>query len=401
MNEWYALWSVWEYLTQDVAVIGGLQSPMLSWIGVIGILSLCCWHSVRLFQGVWRIRQAVSRIQSKISAILLARQQQSTEWCAVPGLMKKRARSEGSSEARRDLDDLQTLDHVMHSEKAFTAEWLSYRKTFVIEQPAWFLEPAVYSQKSAAEFFSFDALTTGYLNVGFYRQLPSFLTGMGLMFTFLAILIGLGKLHATGSQIEGIQGLINGLSGKFVTSIVGLACANAFTVLETSLWHCVANQHRTCISRLDEIFPQRTINQPSQVSAAPTNYPTTLGSPALHNTTSQLVEGMHQRLGAAVTALTKVSDSLTAISAAQGAQKGIDLPGEIGHEVQRAMKSVIHPLVEVIQDLTRTIKGQSFSTQLSKSDMEAMFQDLKTHRTATLKTPVHSTKEHDSNKLVS
>jgi len=62
------------------------------------------------------------------------------------------------------------------------------------------------------------------------------MTGMGLMFTLLAILIGRSELHANGSEIDGIQELINGLSGKFVTSIVGLACANAFTLLEHSLW---------------------------------------------------------------------------------------------------------------------------------------------------------------------
>jgi hypothetical protein len=110
---------------------------------------------------------------------------------------------------------------------------------------------------------------------------------------------------------------------------------------------------------------------------------------------------MHQRLGAAVTALNKVSESLTALNAAQVGQKGIDLPGEIGHEVQRAMKSVVHPLLEVIQDLNRTVKRQSMSVQLSKSDMEAMFHDLKTHWPATLKNAVHSTKGSDSNKLVS
>ena len=93
------------------------------------------------------------------------------------------------------------------------------------------------------------------------------MTGMGLMFTFLAILIGLGKLHANGTEIDGIQGLINGLSGKFVTSIVGLACANAFTLLEHSLWHRLDNRHRECISLLDEMFPQKTAEQHTQASS--------------------------------------------------------------------------------------------------------------------------------------
>ena len=38
----------WEWLTRDVTVVGGLQSPMLSWLGAAGILTLCLWHSALL-----------------------------------------------------------------------------------------------------------------------------------------------------------------------------------------------------------------------------------------------------------------------------------------------------------------------------------------------------------------
>lgn len=105
------------------------------------------------------------------------------------------------------------------------------------------------------------------------------MTGMGLMFTFLAILIGLSKLHANGSEIDGIQGLINGLSGKFVTSIVGLACANAFTLLEHSFWHRLDNRHRECISLLDAMFPQRATDQHSQGAPSPNESSTAIVTP--------------------------------------------------------------------------------------------------------------------------
>ncbi len=376
---WTAANDLWEVLTQDLALVGGLYSPLLSWIGMAGILAMCGWHGAVLLHGAWQIRQALRRVQSQVSRLLIARRQWSQEWIVTSTPVGKRPRPGESQEARRDLDDLHVLDRTMRAESAFAADWISYRKTFAIEQPAWFLEPTVSAQKSAAEFFSFDTSMAEYLNVGFYRQLPSFLTGIGLMFTFLAILIGLSKLHANGSQIEGIPGLINGLSGKFVTSIAGLVCANAFTLLETSVWSRLGSRHRRCLALLDEVFPQTVVDRHAQLSAIPTGY----GAPIVGHTRSdegkQLAEVVHHRLGTAVTALTKVSESLTALSATQRASTVDDLPGEIGHEVQQALKRVVQPLVDAIQDLNRTVKGHEGPVQLSKSEIETIFHELKTH----------------------
>lgn len=36
---------LWLVLSQDVALVGGIQSPMVSWIGAAGILALCLWQS--------------------------------------------------------------------------------------------------------------------------------------------------------------------------------------------------------------------------------------------------------------------------------------------------------------------------------------------------------------------
>lgn len=379
---WTVANDLWEFFTQDLAIVGDLHSPMLSWIGMAGILAMCGWHGTVLLHGVWRIRQVLSRVQSRVSSLLLARRQLSEEWIVMSTVTTKRPRPEDSHATRRDLDDLHALDRVMRSDPAFAADWLSYRKTFAIEQPAWFLEPTVVAQKSAAEFFSFDACMAQYLNVGFYRQLPSFLTGIGLLFTFLAILIGLSKLHANGSQIEGIQGLINGLSGKFVTSVAGLACANAFSILETSVWYRLGNQHRRCLSLLDAIFPQRVVDQHAQASVVSTGHVTTVASPTRNESDKQLAEVVHQRLGTAVGALTKATESLTALSAIPRGTIGEDLPGEIGHEVQQALKRAVQPLVDAIQDLNRTMKEQALPVQLSKSEMETIFQELKMQGTA-------------------
>lgn len=383
MNEWDSVTALWEWLTRDVTVVGGLQSPMLSWLGAAGILTLCLWHSALLIRGLLQIQRTLSRFRSSVSSLVLARRQVSKDWLVIPTLAKRRARLDESPETRRDLDDLQALDRAVRSEPAFERDWLSYRKTLAVEQSAWFLEPTVHSQRSASDFFSFESLCAAHLNVRFYRQLPAFMTGMGLMFTFLAILIGLSKLHANGSEIVGIQGLINGLSGKFVTSIVGLACANAFTLLENSLWHRLDNGHRECISLLDEMFPQKAADQSAQVASSPNGSTTTIVAPVRNDAAHQLVEVVQQRLGSTVAALNSASQALTVLTSKHSPMKLDDLPGEIGREVQRSLRPLMNPLLEAIHDLNRSMKEQCSPVQLSQSEIETMFQKLRNNTTAT------------------
>ena len=383
MDEVDSFTALWEWLTRDVTIAGGLQSPILSWIGGAGILTLCLWHSAGLIRGWLQIQGTLTRFHSSVTPLALARQQVSKDWLVIPALEKRRARLDVSPETRRDLDDLHTLDRAVRSEQVFVRDWLSYRKTFAVEQSAWFLEPTVHSQRSASDFFSFDSLCATQLNIRFYRQLPAFLTGMGLMFTFLAILIGLSKLHATGSEIDGIEGLINGLSGKFVTSIVGLACANAFTLLEHSLWHRLENRHRECISLLDDMFPQKAADQHAQVSPSPNGSPAAIVTPIRNDTAHQLVEAVQQRLGSTAAALNSAAQALTALHSKQAPTKLDDLPGEIGHEVQRALRPMINPLLEAIQNLNRLIKEKVSPVQLSQAEIEAMLQDLRSATAAT------------------
>ncbi|MGE3977645.1 MAG: hypothetical protein AB7F94_08640 [Nitrospira sp.] len=398
MEELDSLGALWQLLTRDVAIVGGLQSPLLSWIGAAAIFTLCLWHSAVLIRGLVHIQQTLSRFQSSVSPLVLARRQVSKDWLVIPALAKRRANLAESPETRRDVDDLETLDRAVRSEQDFARDWLSYRKTLAVEQSAWFLEPTVHSRRSASEFFSFESLCAAHLNVRFYRQLPAFMTGMGLMFTFLAILIGLSKLHANGSEIDGIQGLINGLSGKFVTSIVGLACANTFTLLEHSLWHRLDNRHRECVALLDEMFPQKTADQSVQVSSSQNGPPATIVAPVRNDTAHQLVEVVQQRLGSTVAALNSVAQALTALHAKHSPRKLDDLSKEIGHEVQRALRPMMNPLLEAIHDLNRSIKEQRSPVQLSQSEIETMFQEIRNSATATTEQVRPAKKDHNPGK---
>lgn len=365
----------WRFLTQDVPLAGGLQSPMLSWLGAAGILGLCLWHSLILIRGVLLLRRAFTRIRTGVALLVGARLQSSQDWIVMPSLAKRPALR---AEERRDLDDLQQLDRLMRAEPVVAGEWLSYRKTLAIEQVSWFTEPRIYAQRGAAEVFSFDSVCTNHLNVRFYQQLPSFMTGIGLMFTFLAILIGLSKLHATGSHIDGMQGLINGLAGKFVTSIVGLACSNAFMLLEKSLWYRLARHHRLAVALLDEMFPQKVLDQSVPGGHARADRTPALSSTLPSDPAHQLVQTVQQQLQSTVAALTTVSQSLAALKTTHPlAPRDEALAADIGHEMQRALRPLLDPLLVVIRDLSHSVNRP---VQLSDAERDSLFDRLREHR---------------------
>lgn len=373
MSHWDWLGASYALLSRDMALVGGFQSPLLSWLGAGGILFLCLWHSIFLLLGTWQIRQALARLHPAVARLASARRHASHEWILLAHASTKQRQLAQAQGARRDLDDLQELDRVMRAEQAFAGDWLSYRKTFVVEQPAWFIEPTVSTERSAAEHFSFASLCATRLNVRFYQQLPSFLTGVGLMFTFLAILIGLSKLHANGSQIEGIHGLINGLAGKFVTSVVGLACANGFLILERSLSHRLAQQHRHVVALLDEMFPRRVTDRNHNLSQIA---PTSVGGSFRTDSAAQLVEAMHQRLGPIASALTSASQSLATLGGTQGRLQPEQLASEIGAEVRRALKPSLDSLLESIRELAHSIDNQRHPPSYSHAQTDTMLDRL-------------------------
>ncbi len=373
MSDWSWLGASWDLLGRDMALIGGFQSPLLSWIGAVGILLLCLWHSAFLIHGTLQIRQVFARLHPAVARLASARHHASHEWILLAHASKTQRQRAQTQGARRDLDDLQELDRIMRTEQTVADDWLSYRKTFAVEQPAWFIEPTVSTERSAAEHFSFASLCATRLNVRFYQQLPAFLTGVGLMFTFLAILIGLSKLHANGSQIEGIQGLINGLAGKFVTSVVGLACANSFMLLEKSLWYRLAKHHRRLVSLLDAMFPRKVQDRSHHLSQHP---PVSINGPVQNDSAHQLVETVHHRLGSTVSALTSISQSLATLGNTQSQLKPERLAADIGIEVRRALTPLLDPLLESIRDLTHSIDTQHHPAPPSHAETDKMLDRL-------------------------
>jgi hypothetical protein len=349
---------IWDFLSQDVAIWDGFHSPMLSWLGSFGILLFFFWHVVRLVSGVAVVQRCYGRLWPTLHKLATGRKTVGQEWLSIQALAEsQQARQTLPRPSRIDLDDVQALDAAMRREPLMEQAWFHYRKTFVIERTAWFIEPRVFSTRAAAEFFTHDVLASR-VNVPFYNQLPSLITGLGLLLTFLAILIGLSKLHADGSQIVGIQGLINGLAGKFLTSIVGLICANVFVLIEKSLFHRFARTQQQFLAILDELFPRKTMEQMLE-NFNPAGKPTAAGVPAPVSgpADSQLATTVGERLNASLTALTTAMQTLTARGNGESHPTYERLAEDLAHAIKREMATPIHELNQAIQELTRSVAG--------------------------------------------
>lgn len=86
--------------------------------------------------------------------------------------------------------------------------------------------------KPAADVVTADDAWEGY-GAAFFRAVPGVLTSIGLLGTFVALLLGLNGLTMTAAgTVEGLPNLIQNLSGKFLTSICALGLSVVFLVVD-------------------------------------------------------------------------------------------------------------------------------------------------------------------------
>lgn len=110
-----------------------------------------------------------------------------------------------------------------------------------------------YSTQTAHEFFNEENYVEVTVNMAAVRALPSFLTGLGILGTFLGLAAGI----QTADQFtrEGLMPLLNGAGLAFYTSIVGIACSLLATVSNKLVIHRINKKLTSLANRLDTSFP--------------------------------------------------------------------------------------------------------------------------------------------------
>src|SRR5690606_8776143 len=103
-----------------------------------------------------------------------------------------------------------------------TEPWKHYRRTFLSLSG-----DREKTDAQASRFFSLYSVAGQRLNLRYWGSVPSILIGMGILGTFIGLVVGVGNFDTT--SVEGvnasIEQLLGGMSTAFLSSVFGMACS--------------------------------------------------------------------------------------------------------------------------------------------------------------------------------
>jgi hypothetical protein len=233
-----AHWNIW-----------GLDAPKFAWLAALGLLIVPLSMLLRLFREVRRQSTVLADAANRIDQLR-----------ARIASIKSSVES-GPDRARNGLTagSYAALADILGRFPTLLRAWRGYAATVVIcanrtgEERYW-------STESAEATFSDFAIWERRVNRSFYNSIPGVVTSAGLLFTFLAILVALidVRINTQTNQIEGLPLLIEGLSGKFVSSIAALLSAILFLLAEKPLVHRLSEGRMRLVSSIDALVPRLT-----------------------------------------------------------------------------------------------------------------------------------------------
>lgn len=117
--------------------------------------------------------------------------------------------------------------------------WGEFRETLVLPSPM--DPPVIYNADQSGCCFNLSSIVPRGLNLKFYGAVPNYLTGLGILGTFIGLVCGIslashGLASNDSTELQkSLQGLLDGASLAFITSIVGLILSIIFSFFEKYL----------------------------------------------------------------------------------------------------------------------------------------------------------------------
>lgn len=167
----------------------------------------------------------------------------------------KQYKSQLSIENIEDVEDL--FVNAKFKNKPYLKDlWVEFDETLEKDKR----NNKVYNTLQAEDFFNkVSIISANIKHLDLIKATPSILTAIGLLGTFLAILIGLHHVQVLqGGQVKGIEGLINGLSGKFLSSIIALLCSIGLTIYEKTRFGKLTRICSEIQRTMNRIFPRKS-----------------------------------------------------------------------------------------------------------------------------------------------
>jgi hypothetical protein len=213
--------------------------------------------------------------------------------------------------------EFERIGQQFEADDVFRHPWQEFRESLVVPDDAGPVEGTIPSSL----IFNEESLLEG-LNVRFYNAVPSYLTGAGILGTFLGLVAGLwvarDGLRANEVELmrESLGGLLAGGSLAFWTSICGLITSICFSWWEKDRLHRFQRRIGNFCRKLDslvvrlssEVLAKRTLREAEKQTSMLNRFNTDLAL----QIASALDERMAQRLGPQIERLVTTMEGVRA-----------------------------------------------------------------------------------------
>ena len=207
----------------------GLKAPVFSWM-VSAVLVVYCIYVYLEYLRESRKRKRVLAVAEKM----------------LRSLQRKGPAGEGIS---RQLYD--AIAAIFDGLPLLRAPWQNIR-SFIIAKTDRTGEERFWISEEIGNILN----GAGMIDSQSYKTAPTVISGVGLLATFLAILVALLDIKLTNTKVQGLDLLVQGLSGKFLSSVVAVACATLLIYAEKGISRPVAAHLASLTSVLKSLLPR-------------------------------------------------------------------------------------------------------------------------------------------------
>ena len=262
--------------------------------------------------------------------------------------------------------DFHEIDEALRANPTMEHAWHEFSETLIFPKPEDETEKVRNTQKASA-YFNRGSLLGG-LNLRFYNALPNLLTGSGIMFTFIGLVVGIGLAGGglasddIDQQRQALQQLLGGAALAFVTSIVGLFTSMAFSWYEKHHVHrfdrLCARLTRALDARLERVTPEYLAQENLTLTRQQTRAMESFGDKLAFQIAQAVDEKVTQPMGPWMERLTEAVEGLRSDRESSNEAVLEKMVGQFQESLTGAAGTEMEQLGQTLNELNQGLQNQ-------------------------------------------
>ena len=150
---------------------------------------------------------------------------------------------------------------IVRKNEILRAAWNDFDRSVVTRMNADKGYDEVFSVVDAGDILSFSAVTKT-MNISYWQNFGGAFTGVGILGTFVGLVVGLSGVDLTSSDVsvlkDGIGNLLGGISLAFVTSLIGILFALVYGGVHQHYLGKLQAAVTRFAARIEALYPRRS-----------------------------------------------------------------------------------------------------------------------------------------------